>query len=146
MHRENLHWLLHILLYFMKKNGKLSARKSLHSTCLWRHRESNLLFCIKSGTKYLQRKSMYDHLKWFVMPTKLSNLCYPSKIIYWTQVLANWLNVTVIQTNNIPSDNLPRCLVKLPKPPNETGDWMPLASPNCREWISDACISFVLCP
>lgn len=31
----------------------------------------------------------------------------------------------------IPDDNLPRCLVKLPKPPKETGDCIPLASPNC---------------
>lgn len=32
-----------------------------------------------------------------------------------------------------PVANLPRCLVKLPNPPKETGDCMPLASPNCRE-------------
>lgn len=35
---------------------------------------------------------------------------------------------------DIPADSLPRCLVKLPNPPNETGDCMPLASPNYREW------------
>lgn len=29
----------------------------------------------------------------------------------------------------VPFDKRPRCLVKLPKPPKETGDWIPLASP-----------------
>lgn len=33
----------------------------------------------------------------------------------------------------IPFDSLPRCLVKLPKPPKETGDCIPLASPNCHD-------------
>lgn len=38
-----------------------------------------------------------------------------------------------ISQKDVPADSLPRCLVKLPKPPNDTGDCMPLASPNYRK-------------
>jgi len=34
-----------------------------------------------------------------------------------------------VKFNKQPFDKRPRCLVKLPKPNNETGDCIPLASP-----------------
>lgn len=45
--------------------------------------------------------------------------------------------------NYIPLVSLPRCLVKLPKPPKETGDCMPLASPNCQKVIRKICASHI---
>ena len=46
---------------------------------------------------------------------------------------------------NIPVDNLLRCRVMLPKPPNETGDCMPLASPTCSKWVADSNGNHLIC-